>query len=136
MNAEESCRVDLQHYQLQGILVIQWQFWIPFAAASSEGRPPTTSSGREPPKGGTPSSRNLSWRLQHGRLWRTSGLFSGLCPTPPTSQAPSRSLLRPKSGLAAALRRLFSLTDVPSPRAPPRSASPGASRSSASGLRH
>lgn len=109
----------------------------PLAAASSEERPPRTSSGQEPSKGGTPSSRNLFRRLQRGPWWRTSGLFPRLCPTPPLpgpyQEPPSAPVQFPRRRLG----RLFpSLTDVPSPRTSSRSASPGASRSSAAGLRH
>lgn len=67
--------------------------WALLATASSEGRPPTTSSGHESAKGGTPSSRYLFRRLQRGPQWRTSGLFPGLCPTPlPPGPLPGVSL--------------------------------------------
>lgn len=111
--------------------------WAPLAAASSERRPPRTSSGQEPIKGETSSSRNLFGRLQQATQRRASGLFPGLCPTP-TLPGPFPELPRtPVPSLSRRLGRLSpSLTDVPGSQTSPHSASPGASRSSAAGLRH
>lgn len=111
--------------------------WAPCAAAFSEGRPPSTSSGQHPPKGGTPSSRNLFRRLPRGPPRRISGLFPGLCQTPPF-RGPFPE--PPPTPVRSPRRRLGDCPlpprDVPCPRTSPRSASPGASRGTAAGLRH
>lgn len=77
--------------------------WALLAAAFSEGRPPRTSSGQDPPKGGTPSSRNLSRSLWRGPSWRTSGLFPGLCQTLPSPapfpEPPPTPVGSPRRGL-------------------------------------
>lgn len=94
--------------------------WAPFTAAFSKGRPPSPSSGQHPPEGGTPSSRNLFRRLPRGPPWRISGLFSGLCQTPPFRGPFPEPPPRPQSGLPAADSGTVPfLPDVPSPRTSP-----------------
>lgn len=111
--------------------------WAALAAASSEGRPSTTSaSGHEPPGGGTPSSRCLLRRPRRG-LSGGPRAVSWALPNATPSRALTEPALAPVGSPQRRLGRLFpSLTDVPSPRIAPRSASPLVSQSSAAGLWH